>query len=182
MKALLRGALIVSLLAVAGPTMAQGTGYASLGYVFSSVEPRRSNNDASVSALQFSFGGWFNPQQTLAAEGRIALGLGSDTIAFDNPADRRRVELDRYYGAYLRAQFPNTVPVRPYGLFGTTLVETSERSDTAGRTRRYSDISLGLGVEVDLDSNIFLSLEYLRAVDRNSSEVSNLTVGVGGRF
>ncbi|MBA3981790.1 MAG: porin family protein [Alcanivorax sp.] len=180
MKALLRGALIVSLLAVAGPTMAQGTGYASLGYVFSSLEPRHSNNDASVNALQFTFGGWLNAQQTFGAEGRIALGVGSDTITFTD-ATRRRVEIDRYYGAYLRAQFPNTVPIRPYGLFGTTLVETTERL-TSSRSRRYSDISLGLGVEVDLDSNIFLSLEYLRAVDRNSSEVSNLTVGVGGRF
>ena len=180
MKAVLRGALIVSLLALAGPTLAQGTGYASLGYVFGSLEPRRSDNDASVNALQFAFGGWLNAQQTFGAEGRIALGVGNDTITFED-GSRQRVEIDRYYGGYLRAQFPNTVPVRPYGLLGATLVETSERGP-GSRSRTYSDISLGLGVELDIDRNIYLSLEYLRAIDRNSSELSNLTVGVGGRF
>lgn len=180
MKTVLRAVLALSLLALASPSLAQNSGFVSLGYVFGSLEPRRSNNDASVEALEFSFGGWLNAQQTLGAEGRIALGLGSDRITFED-STRRKVELNRYYGAYMRAQFPNTVPVRPYGLFGVTRAETTER-DVSSRSRAYQDVSLGLGVDVDIDRNIYLTLEYLRAVDRNSSQLSNVTIGVGGRF
>ena len=180
MKIVLRAAMALSLLALASPSLAQGAGFVSLGYAFGSLEPRGASNDASVEALEFSFGGWINPQQTLGAEGRIALGVGNDRITFDD-SSRREVELNRYYGAYLRAQFPNTVPVRPYGLFGATRAETTERG-TGSRGRSYQDISLGLGVDVDLDRNIYLTLEYLRAVDRSSSQLSNVTIGVGGRF
>ncbi len=183
MKAALRSLAVASLafsaLAIAPATQAQ-SGYVSLGYVLSDLEPKRARRDADVTALQFSFGGWFNPQQTFGAEGRIALGLDDDSFTNQN-GTRGKVEIDRYYGGYLRAQFPNTVPVRPYGLVGLTRVETTEKT-TRSRGRSYSDISLGFGVDVELDRNIYVFLEYLRATDSSSSEVTNLTLGVGGRF
>lgn len=179
LRSLALSGLAFCALAIAPVAQAQ-SGYVSMGYVMSDLEPKRARRDADVTALQFAFGGWFNPQQTFGAEGRIALGLDDDTFTNQNGM-RGKVEIDRYYGGYFRAQFPNTVPVRPYGLVGLTRVETTER--TAGsRSRSYSDVSLGFGVDVAIDRNIYLFLEYLRVADRSSSEVTNLTLGIGGRF
>ena len=56
------------------------------------------------------------------------------------------VEIDRYYGAYFRGQFPNTMPVRPYGLIGLTYMETTEENRFGSSDgENYKDISLGLG-------------------------------------
>src|SRR5699024_1639455 len=90
-------------------------------------------------------------------------------------------KVNRYYGGYLRAQFPNTLPFRPYGLLGLSRVETRESHPTRNRNKDYNDLSLGFGIDFDLDPNLYVYAEYLRLSDRSSSAVSNFTLGVGGR-
>lgn len=157
------------------PLWAHGAGYAAFDYVFSEVEPDRAGGSADVGALQFRFGGYMTPEQTFGYEIRAALGMNDDEIG----STGNDVEIDRYYGTYLRAQFPPNFPVRPYGLLGLTRVETTE---TGRGGRNYWDVSLGFGAELTLDRNLFASLEYLRVVDRSGDEISNLSLGIGGRF
>ncbi|HBP91342.1 MAG TPA: porin family protein, partial [Alcanivorax sp.] len=93
------------------------------------------------------------------------------------------VEIDRYYGAYFRGQFPNTLPVRPYGLIGLTRMETTENFPGGGSTgENYSGLSIGLGADVSLTDVVFVSVEYMRAVDSGGDEVTNLSLGLNGRF
>lgn len=160
---------------VVAPLWAHGAGYAAFDYVFSELEPDRAGGSADVGALQFRFGAYMSPEQTFGYEVRAALGMDDDEIG----STKNEVEIDRYYGAYFRAQFPQDFMVRPYGLLGLTRVETTE---TARGGENYTDISLGFGAEVTVDKNLFVSLEYLRAVDRSGDEMSNLSLGVGGRF
>ncbi len=177
--------LLILTLAASFPTaaLANNNGYASLGYVFSKLEPKNSSKSANVDALQFNFGGWFNHQQTFGAEGRIALGLSDGKFTPRNhTGSRPKAEIRRHYGGYLRAQFPNTLPVRPYGLLGVTRVETKEKYSTGNRSQDYNDVSLGFGVDVDLAPNMFVYAEYLRVADRSSKQITNVTLGVGGRF
>ena len=68
--------------------------------------------------------------------------------------------------------------LRPYGLIGATRVETTQ----AGGGENYNDLSLGLGADYSINRDIFVSLEYLRAIDRSKAEVSNFSLGVGARF
>lgn len=162
--------------------LANNSGYAALGYAFSKVEPKNSRKGANVDALQFGFGGWFNHQQTFGAEGRIALGINDGKFT-DQSGNRPKTEISRYYGGYFRAQFPNTLPVRPYGLLGVTRVETKIKPVNGNNSSRdYNDVSLGFGVDLDLAPNIFVFAEYLRVSDRSSKQVSNFTIGMGGRF
>lgn len=154
---------------------AMAGGYAGVDYVFSSIEPEDAGSDADVGALQFKFGTWFNAEGTFGGEFRAALGTTDDKIG------NYEVEIDRYYGAYLRGQFPGNMPIRPYGIVGVTRVETTfdnGRSDSED----YSDVSLGIGADMDITRDVFVTLEYLRAIDRSGDEVSNLSIGVGGRF
>ncbi len=173
---------LITLVLLVSPTLAAASsGYASLSYVFASVEPKDADSSADVNAVQFSFGSWLNPDSTFGVEGRIGLGFGEDSARFPD-ADNRDVEINRYFGGYARAQFPDTLPVRPYGLLGVTRVETTERLPDRSRSENYNDFSLGFGFDVTLDHNIYANLEFLRAVDRGTRQISFLSLGLGGRF
>ena len=75
------------------------------------------------------------------------------------------------------------LPVRPYGLIGVSYIETTANFPGGGSDgENYKDLSLGLGADITITNQIFLSVEYLRAVDRSSDEVSNLGFGINGRF
>lgn len=159
-----------------------GGGFASLAYVHSSVEPPKASSKANPEAIQFNFGGWLNAQRTLGVEGRAGLGISDDSMRFDD-GTRADIEINRYFGGYFRAQFPDTMPIRPYGLLGLTRMETTERLDgSRNKGRSYNDVSLGFGLDVTLDHNVYFTVEYLRVADRSSRQVSNLTLGIGGRF
>ena len=172
MKNLLTGLLLLCL-----PLVAPAAGgFAGVDYVFSTIEPDKTSGSADVDALQFRFGTWLNAERTFGGEFRAALGLNDDDI---NGVD---VEIDRHYGGYLRGQFPGNVPIRPYGLIGVTRVETTEKLGADSDSEDYFGLSLGLGAEMDMQKNVFLTLEYLRAIDSGGDEISNLSLGIGGRF
>lgn len=155
------------------PVITHAAGFAAADLVFSNVEPDGTDSDVDLTAAQFRFGSWLNSEGTLGFEFRAALGMDDDSL---NGVD---IEIDRYYGAYLRGQFPNSMQVRPYGILGLTRIETTE---SPGGSENYSDVSLGLGADMSLNRNMFVSLEYLRVIDRSGDEVSNLGLGIGGRF
>ena len=146
------------------PMFAQASGYAGLDIVSSKIEPDNTSASAKPEVLQFKFGTWINRDETLGGELRLGLGISEDELS--NNVD---VEVDRSYGAFFRGQFPNTLPVRPYGLIGVSYIETTANFP-------------GLGADITITNQIFLSVEYLRAVDRSGDEVSNLGFGINGRF
>lgn len=158
------------------PLSAGAGGFAGLDYVSSKIEPDHGGS-AKPNALQFKFGTWINRNETLGGEVRLGLGVGDDSLGGGTD-----VEIDRYYGAYFRGQFPNTLPIRPYGLIGLTRMETTESGPGNRGGENYSDISFGLGADFSLTDVVFVSLEYLRAVDGGDGEVSNLALGLNGRF
>jgi hypothetical protein len=155
-----------------GSTQVLAGGFAAVDGVVSHVDPKSVSGSADVPAVQFRFGAAMNAEATLAGEFRAGLGFDRDRSA------GVRYELDRYFGAYLRGQFPARLVVRPYGLIGVTRVETTQD----GSGENYNDISLGLGADYTINQDVFVSLEYLRAADRSRAEVSNVSLGVGARF
>ncbi|WP_372637377.1 outer membrane beta-barrel protein [Alcanivorax jadensis] len=173
---MLKKTLIATLISL--PLLANASGYAGLDIVSSKIEPDNTSASAKPEALQFKFGTWINRDETLGGELRLGLGVGDDELS--NNVD---VEIDRMYGAYFRGQFPNTLPVRPYGLIGLSYIETTANFPGGGSDgENYKDLSLGLGADITITNQIFLSVEYLRAVDRSGDEVSNLGFGINGRF
>ena len=154
------------------PLHAVGAGFAAIDGVVSHIDPKNISGSADISAVQFRFGAALNAETTLAAEFRVGMGFGRENNA------GIRYELDRYFGAYLRGQFPARLPFRPYGLIGVSRVETTQN----GSGDNYNDLSLGLGADYSINQDVFLSIEYLRAADRSEAEVSNFSLGVGARF
>ena len=142
------------------PIAAGASGFAGIDVVSSEIEPD-DGGSADPTALQFKFGTWINRNETLGGELRLGLGIDEDDLGRGTD-----VEIDRYYGAYFRGQFPNTLPVRPYGLIGLTRMETTENFPGGGSTgENYSGLSIGLGADVSLTDVVFVSVEYMRAVD-----------------
>ncbi|PHR65279.1 outer membrane beta-barrel protein [Alcanivorax sp.] len=164
--------------ALAMPLFANAGGFAGIDIISSDIEPDNTTSSADPKALQFKFGSWINRDETLGGEVRLGLGVDDDKLS--NNVD---LEIDRYYGAYFRGQFPNTMPVRPYGLIGATYVETTEKSAFGGSDgENYKDLSLGLGVDFTITKTLFINLEYMRVVDRSGDEITNLGLGLNGRF
>ena len=154
------------------PLHAIGAGFAAVDGVVSHIDPKNISGSADITAVQFRFGAALNAEATLAAEFRVGMGFGRENNG------GIRYELDRYFGAYLRGQFPARLPFRPYGLIGASRVETTQN----GSGDNYNDLSLGLGADYSINQDVFLSIEYLRAADRSEAEVSNFSLGVGARF
>jgi outer membrane immunogenic protein len=173
MKRLLALSLSLSLpMLLATHANASTGGFAAVDAVISHIDPKSIGGSADVHALQFRFGATLNSAATLAGEFRAGLGFGRDS------SNGVRYEIDRHFGAYFRGQFPIRMPLRPYGLIGVTRVETTQ----AGSGENYHDLSLGLGADYTLNQDIFISVEYLRAIDRSKAEISNFAVGIGARF
>ena len=182
MKKILAGLAIVAL-AFPVATLADGRdGFAGLSYVTGSIAPNHATDHANVGALQFNFGGWLNQSATLGVEGRIGLGIKKGNVHYTTKGERE-VNIKRYYGAYFRAQFPDSLPVRPYGLIGANRIETDEKdAGHAHHGKGYTDIGLGMGVDVKLARQVYVNLEYLRAADRKGYQVNLFGVGINGRF
>lgn len=164
--------LTLMMLLSLAPLHAIAAGFAAVDGVVSHIDPKSISGSADVSAVQFRFGAALNAETTLAAEFRIGMGFGRENNG------GVRYEVDRYFGAYLRGQFPARLPFRPYGLIGASRIETTQN----GGGENYNDLSLGLGADYSINQDVFLSVEYLRAADRSEAEVSNFSLGVGARF
>ena len=167
---MMRPALLLFLLA--SPLSAWAAGFAAVDGVVSHVDPKNLSGSADIGAIQFRFGSALNSEATLGMEFRAGLGFGRER------SNGVRYEMDRYFGAYLRGQFPANLVVRPYGLIGVSRIETTQN----GSGENYNDLSLGLGADYNVNETVFVSLEYLRAADRSKAEVSNFSLGVGARF
>ena len=166
----MKKALIAATLAL--PLCANAGGFAGLDYISSKIEPDNTTASAKPEAVQFKFGSWINQDETLGGELRLGLGMGDDELS--NGVD---VEIDRYYGAYFRGQFPNTLPVRPYGLIGLTYMETTEENRFGSSDgENYKDISLGLGVDVTITHNMFVSVSVEKPIAKKDPKKTPETV------
>lgn len=159
------------------------TGFVGLNYVVSSVSPNHAADHANMNALQLNVGTWLNEQSTLAVEGRVGLGVSSGHANYRNHKGRRDVSIKRYYGGYFRAEFPDTMTIRPYGLVGLSRLETREKDSTSSNhSESYNGLSLGFGVNYSLTEPVYVNLEYLRLADHGSDQVNHLGLGINARF
>lgn len=160
----------LALLITASTGLAQG--YAAVDLAHVAITPGNQSRDADTWALQFLFGSYFTPEGTFAGEFRLGMGIKDDKLG------GAKFETDRYFGGYLRAQFPKRFPLRPYAMLGVTRVETTQ----SGRGEDYNDLSIGFGAELTLNNSLFARMEYLAAANRSKGDVDNLSFGIGARF
>lgn len=121
--------------------------------------------EAKLDAVAGRLGLGFNPY--LSAELRLGLGFGSDRVG------GTKVELDHYYGGYVRLAMPTTTQLTPYLLGGYTRVKTDPQLRSSAR----DDFGYGVGVDLSLDHALALNLEYARLLDSSRVDMDALSLG-----
>lgn len=121
--------------------------------------------EAKLDALTGRLGLGFNPY--LSGELRLGLGFGSDRVR------GTKVELDHYYGAYVRLAMPTNTQLTPYLLGGYTRVKTDPQLRSSSR----DDFGYGVGVDLSLDHALSLNLEYARLLDASRVDMDALSLG-----
>lgn len=147
--------------------------YVGFGYSQLSVDPDVDDVDVSPTALTGRIG---VEDQFLGVEGRGSLGLSTDS---DNDV---RYELDQMLGAYVRGSWPVHRLVRPYVIGGYTRIKSRVTEDLSGERQRSSisdsGVSAGLGLDVQVASDLVLNLEFMHYIDGDDGRVQALGIGI----
>lgn len=132
----------------------------------------------SPTTVGIKFGSKFHPN--LAAEVRLGIGASSDSLTIQGiPID---IEVDNYVGAYLKGLVPLSPVVSVYGLIGYTRGELTASAFGNSISESESDVSFGLGIEVDVASNVSLAVEWARLFDGPEYTVNAITGALNFKF
>ncbi|WP_298443015.1 porin family protein [uncultured Ferrimonas sp.] len=152
------------------PALACADNGAYVGVQYSNVDAE----EVSLGALGLQAGYQFS--EYLSAEGRMGVGISDDTYMGVD------IELNNYFGAYLKAQYPTASGFSPYALLGYSKGELEASFQGESLSEDESDMSYGVGVEYDLGNRFLLGVEYLVLIDKDGYEINNLSFGGRYRF
>lgn len=110
--------------------------------------------------------------------GEVRLGTGID----DDTLKGVKVELEHFYGAYVRGGIPVGDIFFPYAVVGLTRAELQLSNRFASTTESGTDVSFGIGTDIHLNANTNINLEYMNYYDKNDVSVDGFAVGVTYRF
>ncbi|GAA0839060.1 hypothetical protein GCM10009113_02000 [Marinobacter szutsaonensis] len=142
--------------------------YAGLNYTFMNAE--LGPYDADVGTLSGKVGVMATP--FLGIEARAGFGVDDDTI---NGVD---VSVDNFYGGYATFNLANESPVTPYAVLGFTRIE----AEVGSVEDDDSDVSYGIGANMEFAPNLSGNLEYMRYYDDDNVELDGLGVGIQLNF
>lgn len=166
-------------LAAAGTVSAQdmyksGVGglYTGLNYTFMNLES--GNADADVGTLSAKVGVMATP--FLGIEARGGFGVDDDRIGGVD------YSLDNFFGGYATFNLVNESPITPYAVLGFTRVEIEADSPFGTATEDETDVSYGIGMNMEFAPNLSGNLEYMRYYEDSDVEIDGLGVGIQFNF
>lgn len=131
-------------------------------------------DEVTLNAIYGRFGALFN--ENLSAEARVGFGVGDDTWG------DAKVELDNFYGAYVRGGIPVGEIFYPYAILGYTKGKISVSGDGGSASFSDSDLSFGVGADFKVSDLLKINAEYLSYVDSDDVELTGFSVGVSFSF
>ncbi|MBC7190863.1 porin family protein [Marinobacter sp.] len=148
--------------------------YGGLNYSFVNIDAGN-GGDADTGTLSGKVGGLVTPYFGL--EARAGFGVVDDTI------NRVDYSLDNFFGGYTTLNLANESPATPYAILGFTRVEVEVDAGRLGSsTDDDSDISYGLGVNMDITPQLAGNIEYMRYYDSDDVTIDALSLGATFRF
>lgn len=136
------------------------------------------SDSADLVALYGRLGTEFT--ENFSAEIRVGTGIDDDTVnVLGTPV---KLELNHFYGAYLRGTLPVTDTFYPYAVVGFTRAELEAKASGVSDSDSGSDVSFGLGADIRLTSNTDLNLEYMNYYDKDDLAIDGFSVGFTYRF
>src|SRR5690606_8314813 len=167
MLPLFAAALAVTPLLANSAPLQQGTTYAGLNYALlelSSDAP--ATTDAEPTAFVGKLGHFLLDQ--IAVEGRLGLGVTSDTVAGVD------YDMDRLLGAYLTGYVPLGEQITAYALVGVTEARFSASGITATTD---SGFTWGFGADLYASPKFAINAEYTRYLDETGYSFSAVSIG-----
>lgn len=172
-----RTLMLVAGLAASAAVMAEGTApglYVGGGYTGATVDFDDVSKSADVGVLFGRAGYQLN--QNVAFEARLGVGVDDDHIYAS------KVEIDDWYGAYLKAGLPLQAGFYPYVLLGATHGKVKVSGPYGSASDSSSDISYGLGMDYWFSGQISAGLEYAHFYDKDGVEVTGWMLGLNYKF
>lgn len=131
-------------------------------------------SDAKLVALYGRLGTEFSENFS----GEVRLGTGID----DDKVNGVKVDLDHFYGAYVRGGIPVTENFFPYAVVGITRAELKYKGFGRSEKDSGSDISFGVGTDINLTPELSLNVEYMNYYDKHDVAIDGFAVGATYRF
>lgn len=165
---IIAGALAVMGSAAFAQNYYVGGNFAAIEYSEDGID-----DDADLTALYGRVGTKFNDY--LSAEIRAGFGVGDDDVnALGFDVD---VELENFYGVYVRGGLPTGSIAYPYVIAGYTRGEVEVSVLGFSNSESESDISYGIGLDLNINERVTLNIEYINYLDKSEAEISGLNVG-----
>jgi len=134
--------------------------------------------EASLTAVVGRLGTTFN--ENFSGEIRLGFGVGDDSVdVFGTDVD---VELDNMFGVYVRGGIPVTDSFFPYAIVGYTRGEVTASALGYSESNSESDVSFGLGADINLSQNAIINMEYMSYFDKDGTEIDGFSVGIASKF
>lgn len=146
--------------------------YTGLNYTFMNLDA--GGEDADVGTLSAKAGVMATP--FLGFEARGGFGVDDDRV--------RGIDysVDNFFGGYATFNIANESPITPYAVLGFTRVEIEAEGPFNTVTDDESDVSYGVGLNMEFARNVSGNLEYMRYYDDDDVTVDGLGVGVQFNF
>lgn len=178
MKLRVLGAMACALMA--GNALAEDSypkGYGGIGYLLAEYEEEGVDDELQVGALFGQVGVKVNPY--VAGELRLGIGVADDTAeVYGVPVN---MELKTIAGIYAKAGLPNQTPIYPYIVAGVSSIELEASASSGNRSASVSDsgsdVSYGVGANIELTDRFAANVEYMQYYDKDGVELSGLSFG-----
>lgn len=154
-------------------------GYLGANLGFFNYSESGIDDEAVLQTLNGRLGLSFN--RNFSGEIRVGFGTGDDSVRVLNTDVN--VELDNMYGAYARGSVPISEVISPYAVLGYTRGKVTASASGFGSTSlSESDVSFGIGVDINIAGDFVLNFEYMNYLDKDGAEISGVSGGVVIRF
>ncbi len=161
------------------PVLAEDQFYGGLGFVFLDYSEEGVDEDLSLTAIYGRIGSQFN--ENFSGEIRAGFGVGDDSV--DILGIDVDLELDTFFGAYLRGGIPVSETFSPYAVVGFTRGElTASASGFGSESESETDVSFGLGADITANDDVVLNLEYMNYLDKDGVEIDGFAFSVVTTF
>lgn len=169
-----------------------GGSYSSIGYQVVGAD------SADLNALYIQSG--VTIFDWVALEARIGTTTGDADAYYYNAAVGINIDVNYFYGMYLKVGYPNKTPFYPYLIGGNSSFETTIAIDGYGKVKESeSGLSYGFGTdfnlsgfnsiptwfnflgftfsEFDLPDNVALNAEYIQYLDNDAVKIGGFNMG-----
>ena len=164
--------LIALAIAITSPIALAG-GYVGGNYSTLDYSEDGLGKDLSIGAV--SAVGGYQLNDYVAVEARVGVGVSDDSYL------GATLELDNYYGAYLKFGAP-IGNFYPYAMVGMTEGEVTASVTGFSLSQSESDVSYAAGIGYYINENINLHLEYARFLDKDAISIEGFTLGINYHF